>query len=50
VPVILEVGKSEAEERKETIRRLGSDKQTVQPLEEALKMLSEEAMAPDLRP
>jgi threonyl-tRNA synthetase len=49
VPVILVVGKREAEERKVSIRRLGSDKQTVLPLDEALKALADEAVPPDLR-
>ncbi len=49
VPVMLVVGKREAEERKVSIRRLGSDKQTVLPLDEALKALAEEAVPPDMR-
>lgn len=48
VPVIIAVGKREAEERTVTIRRLGSQAQTVLPLDEALKLLSEEATPPDL--
>ncbi|RDJ27889.1 threonine--tRNA ligase [Bosea caraganae] len=48
VPVILAVGKREAEERTVTIRRLGSQAQTVLSLDEALKLLSEEATPPDL--
>ncbi len=48
VPVIIAVGKREAEERTVTIRRLGSQAQTVLPLEQALKLLSEEATPPDL--
>jgi threonyl-tRNA synthetase len=49
VPVIFAVGKREAEERTVTIRRLGSQAQTVMPLAEALKMLVLEAIPPDLR-
>lgn len=48
VPVIIAVGKREAEERTVTIRRLGSQAQTMLPLDEALKLLSEEATPPDL--
>ena len=49
VPVILVVGKREAEERKVSIRRLGSQEQTVVALEEALAALHAEAVPPDLR-
>jgi threonyl-tRNA synthetase len=49
VPVILVVGKREAEERKVSIRRLGSQDQTVIGLDEALSSLSTEATPPDLR-
>ncbi|MDQ8697214.1 threonine--tRNA ligase [Hyphomicrobium sp. LHD-15] len=49
VPVILVVGKREAEERKVSIRRLGSQDQTVIGLDEALASLSTEATPPDLR-
>ncbi len=49
VPVIFAVGKREAEERTVTIRRLGSQGQTVMLLDEALKMLEIEAIPPDLR-
>ena len=48
VPVILVVGKREAEEKKVSVRRLGSQDQTVLGLEEALKALSDEAVPPDL--
>ncbi|MGX5734022.1 threonine--tRNA ligase [Bosea thiooxidans] len=48
VPVIIAVGKREAEEKTVTIRRLGSQAQTVMPLTEALALLTEEALAPDL--
>jgi threonyl-tRNA synthetase len=49
VPVLLVVGKKEAAERTVSIRRLGSDKQTVMPLDPALAMLADEAVAPDVR-
>jgi threonyl-tRNA synthetase len=48
-PVILVVGKREAEEKKVSMRRLGSQEQTVLGLDEALKTLAEEAVPPDLR-
>ena len=50
VPVIAVVGRREAEEGKVAIRRLGSQEQTVVLLEEAVRMLTEEATPPDLRP
>ena len=49
VPVILVVGKREAEEKKVSIRRLGSQDQTVVSLDEALTSLKAEATPPDLR-
>jgi threonyl-tRNA synthetase len=49
VPVLLVVGKKEAAERAVSIRRLGSEKQTVMPLDQALAMLANEAVAPDVR-
>jgi len=49
VPVLLVVGKREAEEKKVSIRRLGSDKQTVMGLEEAIAALIDEAVPPDVR-
>jgi len=49
VPVILVVGKREAEEKKVSIRRLGSQDQTVLGLDEALAALKTEATPPDLR-
>src|SRR5581483_6338345 len=49
VPVQLVVGKKEAAERTVSIRRLGHEKQDVMPLDAALKMLAEEAVAPDLK-
>jgi len=49
VPALLVVGKKEAAERSVSIRRFGQDKQQVMPLDEALKILVEEAVPPDLR-
>jgi len=49
VPALLVVGKKEAAERAVSIRRLGSEGQTVMPLDEALKMLADEATSPDLK-
>ena len=49
VPALLVVGKKEAETRSVSIRRLGSDGQTVLPLDKALKALAAEALPPDLK-
>jgi threonyl-tRNA synthetase len=50
VPLLLVVGKREAEEGTVAVRRLGSDEhQKVMSLEEAVAMLRTEAMPPDLR-
>jgi threonyl-tRNA synthetase len=49
IPVLLVVGKREAEERTVSVRRLGSQKQTVLGLEEAIAALAGEAVAPDLK-
>ena len=49
VPALLVVGKREAEEGKVAIRRLGSDRQQVIPLAEAVALLAAEATPPDLR-
>jgi threonyl-tRNA synthetase len=49
VPVLLVVGKKEAENRAVSIRRLGSQDQKVMGLEVALAELVEEAVAPDVR-
>jgi threonyl-tRNA synthetase len=48
VPVMLVVGKREAEEGKVSIRRLGSDKQEVMAVDEAIATLRDEATPPDL--
>ncbi|WP_394664542.1 threonine--tRNA ligase [uncultured Sphingomonas sp.] len=49
VPVLLVVGKREAEEGKVAVRRLGSQAQEIMTLDEAIAMLREEATPPDLR-
>ena len=49
VPFILAVGGREAEAGTVALRRLGSDKQEIISLDEAMVMLGDEAMAPDLR-
>ena len=49
VPVLLVVGRKEAETRQVSIRRLGSEKQTVMPLDAALAALADEAVPPDVR-
>ncbi|MET4896198.1 threonine--tRNA ligase [Sphingomonadaceae bacterium jetA1] len=49
VPVLLVVGKREAEEGKVAVRRLGSQAQEVMTLDEAIAMLRREATPPDLR-
>ena len=49
VPVLLVVGKKEAAERTVSIRRLGRDGQQIMPLDAALAMLADEAVAPDVR-
>jgi threonyl-tRNA synthetase len=48
-PVILAVGRREAEEGTVSIRRLGSQAQTSMPLREALNALNDEATPPDLK-
>lgn len=49
VPVIAVVGRKEAEEGKVALRRLGSQEQTVLTVEEAIRVLTEEATPPDLK-
>jgi threonyl-tRNA synthetase len=49
VPVLLVVGKREAEERTVSLRRLGSDRQEVMPLSTAFERLADEAVPPDLK-
>ncbi len=49
VPVIFAVGKREGEERTVSIRRLGSQQQTVMGLAEAIAALADEATPPHLR-
>ncbi len=49
IPVLLVVGKKEAADRAVSIRRMGSEKQTVMPLDAALAALAAEATPPDLK-
>jgi threonyl-tRNA synthetase len=49
VPVLLVVGRKEAETRQVSMRRLGSEKQTVMPLDAALAALTDEAVPPDVK-
>jgi threonyl-tRNA synthetase len=49
VPALLVVGKKEAAESKVSVRRLGQDKQEVMALDDALKVLAAEAVAPDAK-
>jgi threonyl-tRNA synthetase len=49
VPVMLVVGKKEAETRQVSMRRLGSQDQKVMPLDAALVALADEATPPDVR-
>ncbi|HUW72971.1 MAG TPA: threonine--tRNA ligase [Methyloceanibacter sp.] len=49
VPVLLVAGTREAEEGTVSVRRLGSQKQEVLKLDEAVKMLVDEAVSPDMR-
>jgi threonyl-tRNA synthetase len=49
IPVLLVVGKKEAAERTVSIRRLGKEGQQVMPLDQALAMLADEAVAPDVK-
>ncbi|HEY5827652.1 MAG TPA: threonine--tRNA ligase [Hyphomicrobiaceae bacterium] len=49
VPVLLVVGKREAEEKTVSVRRLGAQQQQVMPLDQAIAALADEAVPPDLR-
>jgi threonyl-tRNA synthetase len=49
VPVLLVVGRREAEQRTVALRRLGGEAQEVVPLDEAVRRLAAEATPPDLR-
>lgn len=49
VPIILAVGKREAEERSVSVRRLGSQAQTSMSLRDAVAAFLDEALAPDER-
>ena len=48
VPVILAVGMRDAEARNVSVRRLGSQDQTVMKLDDAVSAFAKEATAPDL--
>jgi threonyl-tRNA synthetase len=48
IPVLLVVGKKEAAERTVSIRRMGSEKQSVMPLDAALAALTAEGTPPDV--
>jgi threonyl-tRNA synthetase len=48
-PVMLVVGKREAEERTVSVRRLGVQEQKVLPLDEVIATLAAEAVPPDLK-
>jgi threonyl-tRNA synthetase len=48
IPVMLVVGKREAEEKTVSIRRLGSQVQATMPLAEAARQIAAEAVPPDL--
>ena len=50
VPALLVVGKREAEEKTVSLRRLGNPQSQVMSLAEAVAMLAEEAVPPDLKP
>lgn len=49
VPVILAIGRKEVEDRTVTLRRLGEKQTSVQPLDQIVRDLAGEAVAPDLR-
>jgi threonyl-tRNA synthetase len=49
VPVLAVIGRKEAESRAVALRRLGSDRQELLPLAEAVQRLAVEALPPDLR-
>ena len=50
VPVMLVVGKREAEEKTVSLRRLGDPQSQAMPLAAAVAMLAQEAVPPDLKP
>ncbi|MEM7399174.1 MAG: threonine--tRNA ligase [Pseudomonadota bacterium] len=49
VPIILVAGKREAEQGTVSVRRLGSQKQEVMSLDDAIAMIGAEAIAPDVK-
>ena len=50
VPLILVVGRKEAEQRSVALRRLGGEAQEIMTLDQAIKLLVAEATPPDLKP
>ncbi|MBR0753347.1 threonine--tRNA ligase [Bradyrhizobium jicamae] len=49
IPALLVVGKKEAETHSVSVRRLGSERQTVMPTDEAIAALMDEATPPDVK-
>ncbi len=49
VPVLLVIGKKEAENRTVSVRRLGSPQQQIMPLDSAISGLAEESIPPDIK-
>ena len=49
IPALLVVGKKEAESHSVSVRRLGSERQTVMPTDEAITALVDEATPPDVK-
>ena len=49
IPAMLVVGRREAEERKVSVRRLGSQEQSVMGLDDAIALLRGEAVPPDMQ-
>ena len=49
VPVLLVVGRKEAAEQTVSMRRLGSPDQTMMSLDDAVSLLSQESVPPDLK-
>lgn len=50
VPLIVVVGRKEAENRAVALRRLGGEAQEIMPLDQAVSTLANEALPPDLKP
>src|SRR6476620_1655804 len=49
VPVLLVVGKREAEEKTVSVRRMGVQQQQVMPLDKVVKVLADESVPPDVK-